>query len=451
MSTAVVLFNRDLRIHDHPALRAALESSERVVPLFVFDEAILDGDYARPNRLSFLRSSLEDLRESLRSRGGELFLRRGDLITEVMNVVRAAGAQAVWTSEDYSAYARLRQRRLQRACARIGVSYETLPGVTVIAPGALEPGSSDHFKIFTPYYRKWSGLPKRSPLEAPRRVRVPPALPKGRLPPLRSLTPGETSAELPQGGESAARARLSRWLRSDLAAYEDDHDDLASDHTSRLSPYLHFGCLSAAEAVARAERRPGAQPFIRQLCWRDFHHQVLAATPTLPRLDYRPRGDRWRRDAKSLQAWKEGRTGVPIVDAGMRQLEREGFMHNRARLITASFLTKDLYIDWRLGAKHFWDLLVDGDIANNAGNWQWVAGTGNDTRPNRIFNPTRQAHRIDPDGDYVRRYVGELAVIEGPAVHEPWKLDEQRRSALDYPAPIVDHDAASRRFRSARG
>ena len=452
MSTAVVLFNRDLRVHDHPALRAALASSEWVVPLFVFDEAILHKGYARPNRLSFLRASLEDLRESLRSRGGELFLRRGDLITEVMNVVRAAGAKGVWTSEDYSAYARLRQRRLQRACQEIGVTYETRPGVTVMAPGALEPGDSDHFKVFTPYYRKWSGLPKRSPLGAPRRVRVPPALPKGRLPPLGSLaSSGKTSADLPRGGESEARVRFSRWLHSGLAAYADDHDDLASDHTSRLSPYLHFGCLSAAEAVARAERRPGAEPFIRQLCWRDFHHQVLAATPTLPRLDYRARGDRWRRDAKNLQAWKEGRTGVPIVDAGMRQLSREGFMHNRARLITASFLTKDLYIDWRLGAEHFWDLLVDGDIANNSGNWQWVAGTGNDTRPNRIFNPTRQAHRFDPDGDYVRRYVGELAAIEGAAVHEPWKLDEQRRSELDYPAPIVDHDAAAARFRSARG
>ena len=338
-------------------------------------------------------------------------------------MVRAAGAQAVWTSEDYSAYARLRQRRLRQACAVIGVSYETRPGVTVIAPGALEPGSSDHFKVFTPYYRKWSGLPKRSPLEAPRRVRVPPALPKGRLPPLRSLASGKTSADLPRGGESEARARLSRWLHSGVAAYADDHDHLALDHTSRLSPYLHLGCLSAAEAVARAECRPGAEPFIRQLCWRDFHHQVLAATPMLPRLDYRPRGDRWRRDATNLQAWKEGRTGVPIVDAGMRQLVREGFMHNRARLITASFLTKDLYIDWRLGAEHFWDLLADGDIANNSGNWQWVAGTGNDTRPNRVFNPTRQAHRFDPNGDYVRRRV-ELAGIDGGAVHEPWKLDE---------------------------
>jgi deoxyribodipyrimidine photo-lyase len=280
---------------------------------------------------------------------------------------------------------------------------------------------------------------------------VPSGIRKGRLPALSSLLRRTVSPELAVGGESEARKRLDRWLISSLEGYGDHHDDLAGDKTSHLSPYLHFGCISPVEAVARAAGNPGAEPFIRQLCWRDFHHQVLAAAPTLPRADYRPRSHRWRGDPEGLQAWKEGRTGVPIVDAGMRQLAREGFMHNRARLITASFLTKDLYIDWRLGAAHFWDLLADGDIANNAGNWQWVAGTGNDTRPNRMFSPIRQAHRFDPAGDYVRRYVAELSGIKGGAVHEPWKLPEDRRALLDYPAPIVDHDEAAVRFRAIRG
>nr|MBA2600478.1 deoxyribodipyrimidine photo-lyase [Actinomycetota bacterium] len=236
-----------------------------------------------------------------------------------------------------------------------------------------------------------------------------------------------------------------------LASYEDGHDDLAGNVTSRLSPYLHFGCISPTEVVARAAGREGADPFVRQICWRDFHYQVLAAFPGLPRTDYRTRNDRWHHDTEGFQAWKEGRTGIPIVDAGMRQLAREGYMHNRARLITASFLTKDLYIDWRLGARHFWDLLVDGDIANNSGNWQWVAGTGNDTRPNRMFNPIRQARRFDPKGDYVRRYVAELKGIEGGAVHEPWKLDVSIRKGIDYPEPIVDHAEAVQRFRGNRG
>jgi deoxyribodipyrimidine photo-lyase len=247
-----------------------------------------------------------------------------------------------------------------------------------------------------------------------------------------------------------ARRRLESWLRSGLDDYERLRDDLGADASSRLSPYLRFGCLSPLQVLDRVRGREVADALERQLCWRDFFHQVLAANPELPRRDYRPRGDRWSRGRRPLEAWKDGRTGYPIVDAGMRQLRREGFMHNRARLITASFLVKDLYLDWRSGLAHFWDLLLDGDVASNAGNWQWVAGTGNDTRPNRVFNPVRQALRYDPQGDYVRRYVPELSGIGGPSVHEPWKLAPAVRRRLDYPAPIVDHDEAAARFRARR-
>jgi deoxyribodipyrimidine photo-lyase len=201
--------------------------------------------------------------------------------------------------------------------------------------------------------------------------------------------------------------------------------------------------------MLEARERPGGEPFVRQLCWRDFHHQVLAANPSLPRRDYRPRGDRWSRSRRALEAWRAGLTGYPLIDAAMRQLAAEGFMHNRARMTVASFLTKDLYIDWRQGARHFWDLLSDGEIANNAGNWQWMAGTGNDTRPNRILSPLRQAERFDPEGDYVRRYLPELESIPGKAVHRPWLLDGFGR--LGYPAPIVGHDEAAAAFRARRG
>ncbi|MGI8521168.1 MAG: deoxyribodipyrimidine photo-lyase, partial [Actinomycetota bacterium] len=324
MSTAVVLFNRDLRVNDHPALRGAVEESELVVPLFVLDDAILQSDFARPNRLAFLLDCLRDLRAALRGRGGDLFVRSGDVVAETMAVVRRAGARAVWVSGDYSSYARLRQRRLEDACTVHGVDLAMRPGATVIEPGAALPTGGDHFKVFTPYFRKWSAEPPRAPLRAPRRMAVPSILRKGRLPALSSLVRGTVSPELAVGGESEARKRLDRWLRSSLEGYGDHHDDLAGDKTSRLSPYLHFGCISPVEAVARAAGNPGAEPFIRQLCWRDFHHQVLAAAPTLPRADYRPHGHRWRDDPDGLQAWKEGRTGVPIVDAGMRQLAREG-------------------------------------------------------------------------------------------------------------------------------
>lgn len=446
MRTAIVLFNRDLRVHDHPALDAATRRAEFVVPAFVLDDSILACGYGVPNRIAFLLDSLHDLSASLRSRGAGLVVRRGDIVAEARDLIAATGAEAVFVSADVSSYARRREAALERLCRSEGIGFERFPGVMVVDAGAVAPGGGDHYKVFGAYARAWAAAPRREVLRAPHRLRPPAGVRRGRLPAARSLVSGSTSPDLIRGGESEGRGRLARWLGRPLAGYEDRHDDLAADDTSRLSAFLHFGCLSPGEIEMRARERVGGGPFVRQLAWRDFFHQVLGARPSFPRADYRPRGDRWRRDGDDLRAWKDGRTGYPIVDAGMRQLHREGFMHNRARLITASFLVKDLYIDWRLGADHFFDLLVDGDVANNSGNWQWVAGTGNDTRPNRVFNPLRQAYRFDPSGDYVRRYVPELAHIEGKQVHEPWKLG----GAVEYPPPLVDHAEAVTRFRQRR-
>jgi deoxyribodipyrimidine photo-lyase len=298
--------------------------------------------------------------------------------------------------------------------------------------------------------RRWLAAGRRHRERAPGRVVLPPGVAPGRAPARERLAPGKVSPRLPAGGLRAGDRLLERWIRTGAERYAERSDALDADGTSRLSPYLHLGCVSPLEAAERCAGTPGGDAFVRQLCWRDFHHQVLAANPGLPREDLNPRGDRWREDAEGLARWREGRTGVPIVDAGMRQLAEEGWMHNRARLVTASFLTKDLYVDWRAGAAHFWDLLVDGDLANNSGNWQWVAGTGSDTRPHRMFNPLRQAERFDPRGDYVRRYLPELAGVAGGAVHEPGNLPEDARRTLDYPAPVVDHGEAVRRFRAAR-
>jgi deoxyribodipyrimidine photo-lyase len=449
--TTVVLFNRDLRVHDHPALAAAARGGRAVVPLFVFDRALLAGAFARPNRMRFLLDALEDLDRSLARLGGGLVVRRGDPVEEALRAARDARASAIHASADVSAFAQDRQRRLEREGREAGLAVRFFPGVTVVPPGALAPAGGDHFRVFTPYWNRWRDADLRPVEAAPRRLAVPPGVARGARPALAHLVEGATSPDLPRGGETAGRQRLARWTAAALAAYGDRHDDLPGDATSRLSPYLHFGCLSPREVVHQVAGRPGAEPFVRQLCWRDFHHQVTAAFPALPRDDYRPRGDRWRRDARLLAAWKAGRTGYPIVDAGMRQLAREGWMHNRARLLAASFLVKDLYLDWRLGARHFLDLLVDGDIASNSGNWQWVAGTGNDTRPHRVFNPMRQAERFDPRGDYVRRYVPELAGVPGGRVHEPWTLDRAARRALDYPDRVVEHAGATARFRAARG
>ena len=429
--TVVVLFNRDLRVHDHPALAAACASAGTVVPLFVLDPALASLDTMSAARLSFLHESLADLRASLIRRGADLYVRHGDPVDEAMKVMAQTGAGALFASEDVSRLARRRQHRLDASCRRARRRFELFPGATVVPPWQLVPAARDHYAVFTPYWRRWRAAPWRAEVAAPRQLRGPRALGAGRLP--GTSWPGPGSGRHLAGGESAGRAAMARWLRRGLAGYPDAHDDLASDRTSRLSAHLHFGCVSPLELARRAGPH---EEFVRRLCWRDFHHQVLAAFPALGSRDYRPRGRRWRRDPAALGAWREGRTGVPVVDAGMRQLLAEGFMHNRARMLTASFLVKELGVDWRLGARHFLQWLVDADVANNSGNWQWIAGTGNDPRPNRRFNVIRQARRHDPDGDYVRRYVPELAGVAGGAVHEPWRLPAARRAGLAYPDPI---------------
>jgi deoxyribodipyrimidine photo-lyase len=433
--TAVVLFTRDLRVHDNLALSTAAHEAERIVPLFVFDDAILGSAFARPNRVAFLLDALRDLDASLRSRGARLVLRSGDVIAETLALARDVRAEAVFVAEDASAYAQRRQRRFAHVCRSDRIALCATPGVTVAPLLSIKTSSGEHYSVFTPFYRAWSSASRRPVETAPLRLSMPTGVLRGRLPTLTHLVAGSPSSELPPGGETAGRRRLATWLHSDVAGYDSGRDDLAADATSRLSPYLHFGCISPLEVAQRAADVAGTTTFVRQLAWRDFFHQLLAARPETAHEDMRPRGDQWRSESEALEAWKNGKTGYPIVDAGMRQLLREGYMHNRARLITASFLVHDLRLDWRAGARHFFDWLVDGDVANNVGNWQWVAGTGANPRRGRALNPLRQAHRFDPDGTYVRRYVPELAAIEGRAVHEPWKL---RENATGYPTPIVD-------------
>ncbi|MFD7625963.1 cryptochrome/photolyase family protein [Streptomyces sp. NPDC059851] len=455
MNVAVVLYTSDLRLHDHPPLRAALSSCDRIVPLFVRDPAVDAAGFAAPNRLAFLADCLADLDAALRERGGRLVLRSGDTIDEVCALVRDQDADEVHMAAGVSGYARAREERLRAALEADGRRLYAHEGVvTAAAPGSVVPAGSDHFAVFTPYFRRWADVPLRRVLAAPRSVPVPDGIGSDPLPRRRAVA--GVSPGLARGGEREARTLLTRWLHGGLTRYQDLHDDLAGDATSRLSPHLHFGTLSATEAVqrARAAGGPGGEAFVRQLCWRDFHHQVLAARPDSAARDYRGRGDRWRTGAaaeEETEAWKEGRTGYPVVDAAMRQLRHEGWMHNRGRLLTASFLTKTLYVDWRVGARHFLDLLVDGDLANNQLNWQWVAGTGTDTRPNRVLNPVRQGLRFDPEGSYVHRWVPELDGLEVPVLHEPWRLPGPERARYDYPGPVVELADGLDRFRRGRG
>ncbi|GLZ81467.1 deoxyribodipyrimidine photo-lyase [Actinorhabdospora filicis] len=388
MRTVMVVFTRDLRVRDNPALATACRVADRVVPLFVADPAI----EAPPGRARFLLDALTDLRASLRDLGGDLLVRRGDPAEVIARTAREAGASQVAMAEDVSAYARRRQRRVGEVA-----ELRLFPGVTVLPAGAVRPAGGDHYKVFTPYWRSWSASPWRKPEEVPARV----VLPEG----WRGDDPRAVLGEAPPapvtGGESAGLARLEDWAPR-AGDYAGLHDALAEDGTSRLSPYLRFGCVSPLE-LATDPRVPEA--FVRQLCWRDFYHQLLAAFPRLGTENFRPGArEDWADDPEGLAAWKAGETGVALVDAGMRQLLAEGWMHNRARMVTASHLTKTLGVDWREGAAWFARHLLDADVANNCGNWQWTAGTGTDARPHRRFNPERQRERFDPERVYVDRW-----------------------------------------------
>lgn len=438
----LLVFTRDLRVRDNPALAAAAASGP-VLPLFVIDDGLVGT--ASPNRLAFLADSLADLGRSLAALGAPLLVRRGWWVHEVVRAATEIGAAAIHVADDVGPVS---QRRFAALAAATRVPVVRHPGVMVVGAGQVAPAGGGEFKVFTPYNRRWCELPWRPVVARPRRMElaagVAPTAPAAFGPVTRSLG---VAPSLPAGGETAGLARLKAWAAEGLAGYDLARDDLAGDLTSRISPYLHFGCLSPLEVASRLERRPGAAPFIRQLCWRDFYHQVLAARPDANRCDYRDRGDRWNDDPDGYAAWQAGLTGYPVVDAGMRQLGAEGFMHNRARMIVASFLTKDLGVDWRLGAAHFMAHLVDGDVACNQLNWQWTAGTGTDANPHRVFNPTRQSERFDPTGAYIRRWVPELAAVPVPEIHDP---STESRTALGYPQPIVDHHEAIAAYRARR-
>jgi deoxyribodipyrimidine photo-lyase len=429
VETAIVLFTRDLRLHDNPALHLACTRARQIAPLFVVDPAIA----GPPNRLRFLSQALADLRESLRERGADLLIRNGDPAAEAVKLATAIRADAIVIAGDVSHYATRRRQNLERDCRTHRLDLTVTPGLTVVPPGDLTPAGGGHYRVFTPYWRAWRAATWRERYPPPQAIQMPPVKHQGQLP---AQVRG-SSPDLAQGGEQAGRQRFERWRQHHLASYGAHHDDLAGDETSRLSAYLRFGCVSPLELAIEAQDRPGGEEFCRQLAWRDFFYQVTAAFPDLASKNYRPGGPA-REDHDALEAWCAGRTGIPIVDAGMRQLAAEGFMHNRARMITASFLTRNLGIDWRLGYRHFGGLLADGDVACNAGNWQWVAGTGNNSRPNRVMNPLRQAERFDRAGEYVRRYIPELADLDSACLQAPWKLSPGHRRQLGYPDPLVE-------------
>jgi deoxyribodipyrimidine photo-lyase len=435
--TAILWLRRDLRIHDHPALEAARRSAEQLVPVFCFDDRLLHGRHASGPRTQFLLECLADLDRSLRARGSRLVIRHGPPEVEIPRLVAETKADAVHVSADVSAFARRRDRRVAQAA---GTGWHEHPGLFVLDDlDEIRTTGGGAYTVFTPFHRAWARAPRRPASGTPRALPpLPSGVDAGTLPTLADLGLRQEVEDPMPGGEREARERFAGFLAGPAAGYDQTRNLVAAGGASRLSPYLHLGCLSPREL----EERVPSDAFRRQLCWRDFYAHVLLHFPGNARSEHqdRYRGTLpWSRSRRHFEAWCEGRTGYPLVDAGMRQLKAEGWMHNRARLVVGSFLTKDLGIDWRWGERWFMRLLLDGDQASNNGNWQWIASVGVDPQPafRRMFNPERQQARFDPDGEYVRRYVAELGNGGG-----------------EYPDPIVDHALARRealeRYRSAR-
>ncbi len=449
-TTGIVWFRRDLRLTDNPALVAAVEAHDRVVALFVHDPALLGPSGA--NRLVFLHRCLDALDAEV---GGALVERAGDPAEVVRRLAAEVDASVVHVAEDFGPYGKRRDDAVERALAADGRTLERVGSAYAVPPDTLFTGGGTPFKVFTPFSRAWRSHGWDQPLAAPGRVPWVEALPGASGTGERPPTPTPTATEpLPPAGEDGAARLADAFLAGDVDGYTDDRNRPDLDRTSRLSAHLKYGTVHPRQLLARLGRSGGATTWAGELCWRDFYADVLHHRPETARQNYVTTMDglRWDQGTgadERFEAWTQGRTGYPIVDAGMRQLLAEGWMHNRVRMITASFLVKDLHLHWGRGARWFLEHLVDGDLASNNHGWQWTAGTGTDAAPFfRIFNPTAQGQRFDPTGDYVRRHVPELRSIEGKAVHEPWKLGDRDlfggapgAGADTYPAPIVDHKA----------
>jgi deoxyribodipyrimidine photo-lyase len=432
----VVWFRRDLRLDDNPAWAGATHAHDEVIALFVIDPALFG---RAPRRDALLIGHLGLLARRLQELGGGLTVRIGAPTKIVPDVCR--DADAVYWNDDCGPYARRRDAAVEAA---LGMPIRRMHGVPIHAPGVVRTGAGDAHRVFTPFYRAWREVPWDL-WHPPRPIAV-------------RESPSDPMPDVPRPdrpvGESGARARLEHWL-SRVDDYEETRNQFEPGSTSELSSDLHFGTLDARRVRAEVgEHTPGREAFVRQLAWRDFDFQALAEYPGAVSAPIRPEyaAIAWRRDDDGFGAWRNGETGYPIVDAAMRQLGSEGWMPNRLRMVAASFLVKDLLIDWRLGERHFRRELVDGDLAQNVINWQWVAGTGLDATPYfRVFNPVSQSRRHDPAGTYIRRWVGELAGLGDHAIHAPWEVGPLELAAagvtlgVDYPFPIVDHAVARRR------
>jgi deoxyribodipyrimidine photo-lyase len=463
---AIVWFRQDLRLDDNPALAAAVASGRPVLPLYILDDESPGAWRLGGASRWWLHGSLAALGADLARLGAPLVLRRGAAVQVLPALAADVGAGAVFWNRMYEPWAMARDGALKKQLRDSGLSVESFNGAYLHEPARLRTGAGGPFKVFTPFWKalRAAGCATQ-PIPAPQALaaRDAPgdALEDWRLlPPRPDWAGGLREAWTP--GEAGARARLEAFLDTGLAGYAEGRDRPDLPATSRLSPHLRWGEVSPGQiwrsVMARTAQTPSltadGDKFLSEVGWREFSAHLLFHSPEMPEKNWRPAFDRfpWADAPEAINSWQRGQTGYPIVDAGMRELWATGFMHNRVRMIVASFLIKDLMVHWRAGEDWFWDTLVDADLANNAAGWQWVAGSGADASPYfRIFNPVAQGERHDPEGAYVRRWVPELAQLPTTFIHAPWTASEDVLAAAgvklggNYPAPIVDHASARSR------
>jgi len=458
-------FRNDLRLADNRSLDALVARVEEWLPVFVLDDRLLAGRNRSPARTRFLLDCLGRLGSALGERGVPLQVCSGRPERVLPALARETGARLLAFNRSATPFARERDAEVRRAVEGDGVSVISHLDHVVFDASEVRSASGGAYSVYTPYRRAWWRRWREEPRRPTRAPRLPPPIPGFAADPLpdpADLGAAGCDVALPTGGSDAARRRLAAFLDGPVRRYAEDRDVPGIDGTSRLSAYLRFGAISVRTCFERAEEAaridpglaPGVDRWLDELIWREFYASILEANPRVLRGAHRREYDGlvWNDDASEFDAWCRGRTGFPFVDAAMRQLNATGWMHNRARMVSASFLTKDLLIDWRDGERLFMERLVDGDPAQNNGGWQWAASTGTDAQPYfRIFNPVTQSRRWDPDGRYIRRWVPELRALGPREIHEPWKVPMR---APDYPPPIVDHaerrELALERYRDAR-
>jgi deoxyribodipyrimidine photo-lyase len=460
--TTLIWLRQDLRLADNPALAAAAPGP--VVLAFVLDE---DGPW-RPGGATrwWLHHSLAALSQALTARGNRLVLLKGDALAEIPRLAATIGATAVHWNRRWEPGEPAREAEMARRLAASGIGHRAFAADLLFEPGTVRTKTGGSFQVFTPFWRAALALPESArPLPSPAALSLPPGVPDGMALDALGLMPAipwwRTMAETWQPGEDGAAARLADFLDHGLEAYDRERDRPDHDGTSMLSPHLALGEISPRQiwhAVRTRAPSTGAETFLKELGWREFSHQLIASFPDLATAPLQPAfaAFPWAEDDAALAAWCQGRTGFPIVDAGMRQLWATGWMHNRVRMIVGSFLVKDLLLPWQAGERWFWDTLVDANAAANAASWQWVAGCGADAAPYfRVFNPITQGEKFDPAGSYVRRWVPELAGLPDQYIHKPWEAPPlilagaRVRLGVSYPAPMVDHAKARLRALAA--